>query len=170
MTFLVESFFPVSCFAAEGSLEVAQPVTVSKSMERANAVTIGWDPLDPECSCHIEIISSRNCRTLFVLCSQEEASAHQVTFSEASLPRSFAISRNCSSAASRSSTISDWEWFLTPLFLRIPPLSHGPKEVRAHGPSGRKDINRLGIFYNHPVLLCSGWNRATYSSQTSGAI
>jgi hypothetical protein len=58
-------------------------------------------------------------------CSQEEGSAHQVTFSEVSLSRSFAISRNCSSAASRSSTIS-WamilgtiygKWLLTSLSL-----------------------------------------------------
>ncbi len=49
-----------------------------------------------------------------------ERSAHQVTFSEVSLPRSLEISRNCSRAASRSSTISNWEWFLTPLF---PPFS-----------------------------------------------
>jgi len=42
---------------------------------------------------------------------------------------------------------------------RIPPLSRWTKEVRAHRPSGCMDINRLGIFDNHPVLRC-GWNRA----------
>ena len=64
---------------------------------------------------------------LFVLCSRGEGSAHQVTFTEVSLPRSIAISRNCSRAASRSSTIS-WamtsgtiyrKWLLRPYF------SHG---------------------------------------------
>jgi hypothetical protein len=39
-------------------------------------------------------------------CRQGYGSAHQVTFSEVSLPRSFAISRNCSNPASGSSTIS----------------------------------------------------------------
>jgi hypothetical protein len=42
--FTVEAFFPVSGFAAGGGLEVAQPVTVSKNMERANAVTMGMGP------------------------------------------------------------------------------------------------------------------------------
>ena len=50
-------------------------------------------------------------------CSLADGNAHQVTFSEVSLPRSFAISRNCSRAGSRSSAISKWEWFLTPLFF-----------------------------------------------------
>ena len=36
--------------------------------------------------------------------------------------------------------------------LRIPPLSHRPKEVCAHRPSGSVDINRLSIFNNHPDL------------------
>jgi len=50
-------------------------------------------------------------------CSQGDGSAHQITFSEVSLPRSLEISRDSSKAASRSSKISNWEWFLTPLFL-----------------------------------------------------
>jgi hypothetical protein len=44
MAFLVESFFPVSCFVAEGGLEVVQPVTASKSVERATAVPIDMGP------------------------------------------------------------------------------------------------------------------------------
>jgi hypothetical protein len=35
---------PVSCFAAEGELEATQPVTVSKTMERITAVTMGMGP------------------------------------------------------------------------------------------------------------------------------
>jgi hypothetical protein len=44
MGFLVDSFLPVSCFAVEGSLENAQPVTASKSVERTTAVTMDIGP------------------------------------------------------------------------------------------------------------------------------
>jgi hypothetical protein len=70
-----------------------------------------------------ELIETKNVPVISA--SQGEGSPHQVTFSEVSLPRSFAISRTCSSAASGSSTIS-WammlgtsygKWLLRPLFF-----------------------------------------------------
>jgi hypothetical protein len=42
--FTVEAFLPVSCLASGGGLEVAQPVTVSKNIERAKAVTMDMGP------------------------------------------------------------------------------------------------------------------------------
>lgn len=53
---------------------------------------------------------------------------------------------------------------------RVSPLSRRTKEIRAHGPSGRVDINRLGIFDDLPVFLPGKWVREGNSSREAYAL
>ena len=95
-------------------------------------------------------------------------SAHQVTFSEVSLPRSLAFSRNCSNAASRSSTIS-WammigtiygKWLLTTVFL--PPLFLHPdtffRSRVARKVAGERALPIRVLFSGMPGSFQQSWS------------